>query len=162
MSGDVQRAIAQRFNQVLALGRVENASAWGTAAGLNRAYVSAVLEKVRKGSIGDIGVVNLYALARAAKVSPAWLAYGIGQPDDEVPDLVLTFPENLQTLLRRIPPGTYPDALLRQAVMVLEITGETDLSEDTWRDYLDSLRKEARRVGLEMASLRLENRGVKR
>lgn len=161
MSGEIQRGIAERLQAVLASGRVENASSWATAAGLNRAYVSAVLEKVRKGSIGDIGVVNLYALATAAKLSPAWLAYGVGQPGDEVPEL-LTYPSNLLALIRRLPPSTYPEALIRQSVMILEVIGEKDLTEETWRDYLDSLRKEARHVGLLTASLRLETRGVKR
>lgn len=161
MDIEIQRGIAERMRQVIALGRAGNASSWATAAGLNRTYVSAVLEKVRKGVIGDIGVVSLYSLARAAKVSPAWLAYGMGEPGDDVPEL-LTYPPSLLALLRRLPPNTYPEPLVRQAAMVLEIIDEKDLTEDAWRDYLDGLRKEARHAGLLNASLRLDSRGVKR
>ena len=161
MTAELQRGIAERLKQVLGMDRVENASVWASAAGLSRTYVSAILERARKGTLGDVGVNSLFDLANSAKVSPAWLAFGFGSPTDELP-LLFALPPKLRALVRRLPPNTYPEQLVRQAAMVVDIIGEKDLPEDVWQDYLDGLRKEARRVGLELAAGRLDERGVKR
>jgi hypothetical protein len=105
-----------------------------------------------------MGVSVLKKLGDAAKVSFAWLALGAGVPDD---DLVPSLPANLQALIAKRPKA-FPDALLRQAVIGLELTGEKDFGEDQWEDYLDGLKREARRLGLETAASRLDRRGVTR
>ena len=139
--------------------RVENASVWATGAGLSRTYLTGYLQRAQKGLAGDIGLGSVVALAKVAHVNEAWLAFGIGAAED---DPLAWQPNNLRSLLRKLPTNTYPTALLTQAAMVLEVIGEKDLPEDVWQDYLDGLRKEARRVGLELAAGRLESRGIKR
>ena len=42
------------------------------------------------------------------------------------------------------------------------MVGEEDLPAEVWRDYLDALRREVRRIGLELAAGRLERRGFPR
>lgn len=161
MTAELQRGIADRLKQVLATARVENASVWAGNAGLSRTYVSAILDRARKGTLGDVGVASLFELAKAANVSPAWLAFGLGSPTDQLP-VLFSLPPKLRALLKRLPPNAYPEQLVRQAAMLVEVIGEQDLPEDVWQDYLDGLRKEARRVGLELAAARLDDRGVKR
>lgn len=147
------RAIAERMRWVLDSGRVESASFWATEAGLSRTFVTAFIERVRKGIVNDIGVNTLASLAVVARVSPAWLAFGHGSVD--------AGPENLKALTAKLPKGTYAEALVQQAVLVREVIGEPDLPGEIWQDYLDGLRKEARRVGLLLAAARLDSRGVK-
>ena len=151
--------VVQRMTWIIDSKRVENASVWATEAGLSRTYVSGLLERVRKGKSQDIGLQSLAALAQVARVSPAWLAFGAGEPSDDIESLL---PPLLRKLLKKLPAGQYPDLLLSQAVMVLQMIDEADLPEDVWQDYVDGLKKEVRRVGLEVAASRLEGRGFKR
>jgi hypothetical protein len=150
--------IADRMRWVIDSGRVKNASVWAMAAGMSRTFVSGFLERAQKGKWQDIGLHSLARLAEAAHVSLAWLALGIGEPEDEVASWL---PENLRTFTQD-KSSPYPAALLRQAVLVTAMVGEKDLPKEIWRDYLDGLRKEVRRIGLELAASRLEERGFKR
>lgn len=105
-----------------------------------------------------MGVQTAAALAQAAGVSPGWLAYGAGSIDD----VMATLPPNLQALLARVPKKTYPPHLITQAALVCDLLDEKDLPEDMWTEYLDQLRREGRRVALELATARIESRGLRR
>lgn len=151
-------SIADRIQWVLDSGRVPSGSAWAVKAKLPRTYIATFQFRERQGKPIEAGVATVVALARAAGVSFLWLATGEGSPDD-TPAIA---PANLRALLDRLPVGTYPAPLVAQAMLIRELIGEADLPEDVWQDYLDGLRREARRVGLELASSRLDRRGVKR
>ena len=78
-------------------GRVEGQRAWARAAKLeSETHVGRLLN----GAAADDGSVQvriLEALAEAAGVSPAWLAFGVGSPDDDPPIATLLMK------LRRLP-----------------------------------------------------------
>lgn len=105
-----------------------------------------------------MGLNTAAALAKAAGVSPAWLAYGMGSPED----VAATLPPQLAALVARLPKSTYPAKLVEQAAFVRDLIGQKDLSEELWRDYLDGLRREARRLALEVAGTAIEELGLKR
>lgn len=150
--------IGERIQWVLDSDRVASASAWCVKAGLPRTYISAFMFRERQGQTSDMGVNTAVALARAAGVHPAWFVLGAGEPDE----LNALLPPNLARLLASLTTDAFPDKMVKQALLLLDVIGEKDLPEDVWRDYLDALRKEARRVGLELAAARLTDRGLKR
>lgn len=152
------QTLADRISWVIASGRVATSSVWCEKAGLARTYLATFLSRTRQGTPSDMGLQVAIALAKSADVSFAWFALGEGTPEDASGRL----PGNLERLLRRVPEGTYPKALVAQALLVRDLIGEADLPEDVWQDYLDGLRKEARRLGLELAASRLDSRGIKR
>jgi hypothetical protein len=146
------RGIANRLQWVLDSGRVESASSWALAAGLSRTYVTAFIDRARKGVVNDIGVNTLAALAEIASLNPAWLAYGVGSADPA--------PPNLRAVVEARP-KSYSEQLVQQASMLREIIGEPDVPEEQWRTYLNLLRKGARDVGVAVARAKLADRGVK-
>ena len=150
--------LADRISWVLDNGRVANASAWCEKAHVARTYLATYMSRARQGNPSDVSLQVAVALAKAAGVNFTWFALGLGSPDDDGAAL----PANLGALLKRLPPGTYPPALIRQALVGREVIGEKDLPEEIWRDYLDGLRREARRVGMEEAARRLDSRGIPR
>lgn len=149
-------SIADRIQRVLDSGKVRSGSAWCISAGLPRTYISRYMHQNRQGNPSDMGVSTVIVLAQAAGISPAWLAFGYGPPED----IGMVLPPNLVTVLSRFK-GDYVQSVALQAAMIREILGERDLPEQVWRDYLDDLKKLARRVGLELAVARLDDRGVK-
>lgn len=149
---EYHREIADRMQWILDSGRVESASAWSLAAGLSRTYVTAFIDRARKGITNDIGVNTLASLAEIAGVSPAWFAYGVGPTDEG--------PRNLQAVVEARP-GTYAPELVRQASMLREVIGEADVPAELWRGYLAALRKQARAVGVAVAKVKLAQRGVR-
>jgi hypothetical protein len=149
-------SVADRIREVIDRGTVPSARAWCVRAGISGSYLGTFLTRDRQGVESDIGVGTLSKLAGAAGVSFTWLALGEGSPNDVLPPL----PANLQAAVEKR--KDIPDVLIRQARMVLAMTGEDDLSVDAWLDYIDGLRREARRVGLEAAAARLEQRGIGR
>lgn len=150
--------LSDRLRWVIESGKVESARAWCMAAGVAGSYLGTFFSRLRSGQPSDIGISVLVRLAEAAKVNTAWLAVGIGAPDaGQLPAL----PRNLTALAER-KRDAYPDALLQQAACAVELTGEKDFGEEQWEDYLDGLKREVRRLGLEAASARLEERGIKR
>jgi transcriptional regulator with XRE-family HTH domain len=149
--------LASRVQWVIDSGLVPNGSKWCEKAGVSRTYIATFLHRQRTAAT-DIGVETLLQLAKAAGVSPSWLAFGDGSPEDAS----ATLPKNLQALIARLPPDTYSQVLILQAGLLRDIIGEKDLPEENWREYLDSLQREARRTGLELAALRMEQRGIKR
>jgi hypothetical protein len=146
------REVADRMQWVLDSGRVESASAWALAAGLSRTYVTAFIQRAREGLVSDIGVNTLAALAEVARVSPAWLAYGFGPID--------TGPPNLRAIVDARP-KSYSRELVQQAAMLREVIGEPDVPPELWRSYLNTLRKNARDLGVAVAKAKLDQRGVK-
>lgn len=139
-------------------GRVANASAWCLKARMPRTYIATFQFRERQGKPIEMGISTAAALAGAAGVSFLWFSLGQGSMDDPATSI----PSNLRALLAKAPKGGYPAPLVAQAMMVRDLIGESDLPEDVWEDYLDGLRKEARRVGLELAAARLDSRGVRR
>lgn len=148
-------SIADRVREVIDRKTVLSARAWCVSAGISGSYLGTFLTRDRQGLESDIGVSTLVKLANAAGVSFTWLALGEGFPDDVLPPL----PPNLAKVVEKH--RDIPETLVRQARMVLSMTGEKDLGQDAWLDYIDGLRREARRVGLEAAAARLEERGIR-
>lgn len=146
--------VAGRIRWVVESGKVANARAWCEAAGISSSYLGTFLSRDRKGQESDIAVGIVVKLARAAGLSVAWLAAGEGEPL-----LRPTLPPNLAALIERRP--ELSAVLVQQAALVLKLTGDTDLTIEHWQDYIDGLRREARRVGLEAAASRLDDRGVR-
>ncbi len=150
-------SLADRLRWVIETGKVESARAWCLAAGVAGSYLGTFFARLRAGQPSDMGISVLERLAKAAHISFVWLAVGAGAPED---DLLPAMPPQLRALaLRR---GAYPEALLRQAAIAVELTGEKDFTEEQWEGYLDDLRKGARHLGLEAAAARLDGRGMKR
>ena len=149
-------SVADRIREVIDKGIVQSARAWCLAAGISGSYLGTFLTRDRQGQESDVGVSTLVKLANAANISFTWLALGEGSWSDLPPPR----PPNLVKLLQRR--TDIPDVLIRQGLMVLDMVGEKDLTEEYWEDYLDALRREARRVGLEAAAARLDERGMRR
>jgi hypothetical protein len=149
--------VADRIRWVLAHGNVGGARAWCEKARISSSYLGTFLTRDRRGQESDIGVSILSKLADAANVSFAWLATGVGSPSDDT--RMVPLPANLEALVKRR--KDYPEPLVRQAAIVLELIGERDMSPEHWEDYLDGLRREARRLGLEAAASRLDERGIR-
>lgn len=149
---------ANRIAWIVDSGRVPTSGAWCEKAGLARTYLSTFLSRARQGTPSDMGLQVAISLAKAADVSFSWFALGEGSPEDASGRL----PKNLETLLRRLPENTYPKALVAQALLGRELIGESDFPEEVWRDYLDALRREVRRLGFELTAVKLDARGMRR
>lgn len=150
--------LADRIRWVIDTKKVESARAWCVKAGIAGSYLGTFLHRNRGGGHSDMGVETVMALATSAEVSPPWLAFGLGSPDD---DPLSAMPPNLRALVAKRP-GAYPEALIRQAAVVVELLGQKDMRVEHWEDYVEALRREARRAGLEAAAARLDDLGMKR
>ncbi len=122
--------------------------------GKDAALSKATISRLRGGQREQGEPKSIHKIATATKVDERWLASGVGQP--VVPESidVDALPVNLRTLVEGSPPGTYSKDELRQAAMYRDLKGR-DLTEELWRDYLLSLRREARRMEHELAALRV-------
>lgn len=134
--------LKERLQKVIDDGRVEGQRPWARAAGLeSETHIGRLLQ----GTAADEGKVQLRileALAEAACVSPAWLAFGVGGPDDDPPVATLLMK------LRRLPgleeaierhPGRW------RTSTVARITAETFQSDSDgipiggWERALDAI-----------------------
>lgn len=100
-----------------------------------------------RGTIGKgISVETVERIARAAAVDFRWLATGEGDPDAG------EFSQNLRTAVDS-QPGRWEKHLIQQAVLLRRMISE-DPTPEQWVEYLDMLKRETRRVQLEINALR--------
>lgn len=90
---------------------------------------------------------NVQALAAALEVTIEWLVTG----KSSAPEGPL--PPNLAPIAATLRAHLYPDWLIRQAAVFFE--AHEDLSPEQWRDYIDGLRREARRMELEVVAAKV-------
>lgn len=128
--------LLERLNYVSK--KFDSARALCSAAGLSHSYLGTLTTRLRRNPNAGIDGLAAVQIAHAAGVSVTWLLTGEGPRDQAVPP-------NLAALLRVLPKDTYPDVVVRQA-LVMGAAREQDLSQDIWRDYLDGLRREARHL----------------
>lgn len=75
------KTLKERLQFVLTKEFCGNMSAWANEAGVTRVHVAKLLER-ESTNRGKVELQVIDKLARAAKVSPGWLAFGVGQPGD--------------------------------------------------------------------------------
>lgn len=75
------KTLKERLQFVLTKEFRGNKSAWATAAKVTRVHVAKLLER-ESTNRGKVELQVIDKLARAGKVSPGWLAFGVGQPGD--------------------------------------------------------------------------------
>lgn len=85
---------------------------------------------------------SLEALASALNVSVEWLVSGRNPPPE------LPLPPNLGAIAAELRANGSPDWLIRQAAIFFET--HADLTPQQWREYVEGLRREARRMELEV------------
>lgn len=97
--------LKERIQQVLDEQRVESQRAWARAAGLkSETHVRALLQRDSTDE-HRVELRHLEVLARAAGVSPIWLAFGHGGPDDK--PMTADMPAGSFLLAIRDRPGLY-------------------------------------------------------
>lgn len=133
--------LKERLQQVLNEKRVASERAWSDAAGLAPAAVNKLL--TREGAAEERAKLQtVTALAHAAGVSPAWLAYGIGGPDDDPPFATLIMRlsrmPGIQEVLERHP-GRWRVSTIARATSTPFQSDERGIPIGGWEKALDTL-----------------------
>ena len=139
--------LKERLQKVLDDGLVENASRWSEAAGLTRIHVNKLLKSDRADR-GHVELVVLTKLAAVARVSPAWLAYGVGGPNDDPPIgtllLKLASMPGLRDAVERHPERWRTSTIARACLEPPFKSDSSGRPEGGWEAALDSLEDKTR------------------
>jgi transcriptional regulator with XRE-family HTH domain len=98
--------------------------------------------RIEKGERPNIRPSSLEGLANVLNVRVEWLVSGRNPPPD------LPLPPSLELVAEELRAEGYAEWLLRQAAVFYET--HDDLTPLQWREYIEGLRREARRMELEV------------
>lgn len=134
--------LAERLEHVRQLNGGISQNKLGMEAGIKGGPMSKLVNSPRPSG------AKLAAIAKAWNVDLLWLAAGQGEPRASASTSKL--PEPLARVLKQ-QPERWPEFAVSQALLIPE---SHLLAEAEWVDYLDALRREARRISLEARETR--------